>query len=128
MHTSVCRGGLVAVLAIVALLSYQPGTVQAHPLFAGKWTAVDPKAAEVVYEFYPADYVTDGVWRGTFIMFVSDIQITCGKYELRIEKGMEGTIGLRDGVGITTCVGNIDIGKREMSYKGVIFRKAPARP
>jgi hypothetical protein len=128
MRSSVCRGGLATVVAIIALLSCQSATVHAHPFLVGRWTAVDPKEAEIVYEFYPADYVTDQVWRGTFYMYIAGTQITCGRYELRIETRTEGTIGLRDGVGITTCVGNIDIAKREMWYKGVTFHKAPLRP
>jgi hypothetical protein len=122
MRTSLSGGGLAAVLAVAVLLSCGLGNAQAHPLFVGRWTAVSQPAAPIVYEFGPAEYVNDGVWRGSFTLYISNIQITCGTYELRIMTGSEGTVGLREAPGISTTVGNIDLGTRVMTYKDVTFR------
>jgi hypothetical protein len=113
-----------AVLAAVALLLLQPGKVQAHPQLVGTWTSVAPPNANLSYSFDPGEYIGAGIWRGTFTVYWANNPISCGFYELRMGHGTYGAISLRDGVrppgGV--LVGDVDVGTKVMSLKGVTYR------
>ena len=111
-----------AALAVVTLLLCFPGAADAHPLLTGTWGAEAPQGFPVVYDFGPADYVYNGVWRGRYTLVVAGHVTVDGCYELRQFSGIEATISLKDGVGIATAVGNIDFAARTMTFRGVIYR------
>jgi hypothetical protein len=112
-----------AALAAATLLLCRPGAAEAHPLLIGQWAAEAPPGNVVIYDFGPADYVYNGVWRGRYTLSVSGRVTVDGCYELRQFSGTEATIGLKDGVGIATAVGNIDFAARTMNFRGVIYRR-----
>jgi hypothetical protein len=124
MKTRFAVVGTAAFLAAVTLLLLQPGKVQAHPRLIGTWNSMEPEHADMSYAFDPGAYIGAGVWRGNFTVFCGGIPISNGCYELRLTDGTKATIMLRDGVpppgGI--LVGNIDVGTRVMTVKGVTYR------
>ena len=121
MRTSSGRGGLAALLA-AGLLSCLSGNAQAHPYLVGRWVAPVPPGSSLVYDFGPGEYVGNWVWHGTFTFFVADCPVSTGTYQLLMFNGVEGTLSLRDGNGITTAVANVDLGAKVMTFKNVIFR------
>jgi hypothetical protein len=112
-----------AALAVATLLLCLPGAAEAHPLLTGQWGAEVPPGNVVVYDFGPADYIYNGVWRGQYTLVISGRVTVGGCYELRQFSGTEATIGLKDGVGISTAVGIIDFAARTMNFRGVIYRR-----
>jgi hypothetical protein len=125
MNARLCRGGLVALVAIACLLSLRPGNVQAHPRLTGHWEAVPHTGLTLVYEFGPGQYGTGGVWFGSFTYFVNGCPVSTGLYELRVCSGTQATLGLKDGPLIGTDVANIDLGERVMTLKNVTFTFHP---
>jgi len=121
MVRQLTRAAAVAA-AVATLLLCRPGAAEAHPLLTGQWGAEVPPGNVVVYDFGPADYVYNGVWRGRYTLVVAGRVTVDGCYELRQFSGIEATISLKDGVGIATAVGNIDFAARTMTFRGVIYR------
>jgi hypothetical protein len=74
------------------------------------------------YDFAPGEYVGDGVWRGPLLFCMPTGPVSPGTYELRMFTGTEGTLGLIDGVGIAVRVGNVDLGRRVMTFMSVTYR------
>jgi hypothetical protein len=123
MSTRSGRAGLAAVLAVAGLLLFQPGKVQAHPQFAGKWMALTPPGGFMLYEFGVGDYIGNGIWRGPFSFVVSGLFVEQGEYELRMFNGTQGTISLRSHKTMAaSSVGNVDLAARAMDFMGVNYR------
>jgi hypothetical protein len=104
-------------------LSLCVGKAQAHPCFVGNWTAPLPCPGVSEYNFGPADYIGGGVWVGGLTKVVAGCTVARGTYELRMWSGTEGTVSIREGVGISTIVGTIDLKERTMEYVGTLYRK-----
>jgi hypothetical protein len=111
-----------AALAVATLLLCRPGAAEAHPLLTGQWVAEVPPGNVVIYDFGPADYIYNGVWRGRYTLSIGGRVLVEGCYELRQYTGVEATIGLKDGVAIATAVGTIDFAARVMNFRGVNYR------
>jgi hypothetical protein len=120
------RGNVVAVLAVAWLMLYQPGKVQAHPQFVGRWTATVPPGGIIIYDFAPCDYLGNGVWRGPYTLSMSNGVIATGVYELRMWSETVGTLGMRENIGVTTSVAIVDLGERLMTYMNAAFRPSLA--
>ena len=75
----------------------------------------------MVYEFSPAQYLGNGVWRGIFHFSVSGCHVTTGDYELFMFSGTEGTINIRDNYIGTGSVGTVNLSTREMNYRNAIY-------
>ncbi len=121
MNARLCRGGFAVFIAMALLLSFRPGSVQAHPRLTGHWQATPHPGLTLVYEFSPGEYGGGGVWYGSFTYFVNGCQASIGVYELRICSGTQATLGLKDGPMIGTDVANIDLGERVMTLRNVTF-------
>ena len=110
------------VVAVMAILILQPGKAEAHPVLQGRWFSVAPANANMSYEFGPGEYLGAGIWKGTFNVYLGNVQISCGTYELRMVAGTLGTIGLIDGHMANARVATIDVGNRTMIFYGVVYR------
>ncbi len=115
------RSGWTAILA-AGLLSCLPGTVQAHPNLVGRWVAPVPPGSSMAYEFGPGEYVGNWVWNGTFTFSLANCPLSTGTYQLLLFNGVEGTVTLRDGNGLSVAVATVDLGTRLMTLKHVVFR------
>ena len=121
MGTSLGRGGWAALLA-AGLLWCLPGNAQAHPYLVGRWAAPVPPGSMMAYDFAPGHYVGNWVWDGTFNFVLGDCLVSTGTYQLLLWNGVEGTVALRDGNGVTTAVATINLATRVMTFKSVVFR------
>lgn len=121
MSTCSARGGLAALLA-AGFLSCLPGNAQAHPNLVGRWVAPVPPGSSMVYDFGPGEYVGNWVWNGTFTFSLGNCTLSTGTYQLLLFNGVEGTVTLRDGNGLSVAVANVDLGTRLLSLKNVLFR------
>ena len=115
------------VLATALLLSFLSGTAEAHPLLVGTWVAQDPPGTLLKYEFGPAEYQGNWVWRGPLTLYVANKVVSIGTYQLRMFNGLEGGLTLHDGNGLPNDGGLVNLGTRVLNYKNVVFR-APAVP
>ena len=115
------------VLATALPLSFLSGTAEAHPLLVGTWVAQDPPGTLLKYEFGPAEYQGNWVWRGPLTLYVANEVISIGTYQLRMFNGLEGGLTLHDGNGLPNDGGLVNLGTRVLNYKNVVFR-APAVP
>jgi hypothetical protein len=123
MRTFVKLGVAGVVVASVTLLLFQPTPVQAHPRLMGPWKSVSPANINKAYVFEPGVYVGDGIWRGPCTLYVEDMYIGCGSWELRMREGTQGTLSIRDGINQGFVhVGMVDLGTREVILKGVLYR------
>ena len=113
------------VLATALLLSFLSGTAEAHPLLVGTWVAQDPPGTLLKYEFGPAEYQGNWVWRGPLTLYVANKVVSIGTYQLRMFNGLEGGLTLHDGTGLPNDGGLVNLGTRVLNYKNVVFR-APA--
>ena len=113
------------VLATALLLSFLSGTAEAHPLLVGTWVAQDPPGTLLKYEFGPAEYQGNWVWRGPLTLYVANEVVSIGTYQLRMFNGLEGGLTLHDGNGLPNDDGLVNLGTRVLNYKNVVFR-APA--
>ncbi len=111
-----------ATLAVAALLLCRPTAAEAHPLLTGQWVAQAPPGFVVIYDFAPADYIDNNLWRGRYTVTFGGRVVVDGCYELRQFAGTEATVGLKDGVGISTAVGSIDFATRTMVFRGITYR------
>ena len=115
------------VLATALPLSFLSGTAEAHPLLVGTWVAQDPPGTLLKYEFGPAEYQGNWVWRGPLTLYVANEVVSIGTYQLRMFNGLEGGLTLHDGNGLPNDGGLVNLGTRVLNYKNVVFR-APAVP
>jgi len=113
------------VLATALPLSFLSETAEAHPLLVGTWVAQDPPGTLLKYEFGPAEYQGNWVWRGPLTLYVANEVISIGTYQLRMFNGLEGGLTLHDGNGLPNDDGLVNLGTRVLNYKNVVFR-APA--
>ena len=113
------------VLATALLLSFLSGTAEAHPLLVGTWVAQDPPGTLLKYEFGPAEYQGNWVWRGPLTLYVANKVVSIGTYQLRMFNGLEGGLTLHDGNGLPNDGGLVNLGTRVLNYKNVVIR-APA--
>ena len=127
MRLRLSRTISVVVLTIAVLLSLLSGISQAHPLMVGTWVAQDPPGTLLKYDFGPAEYQGNWVWRGPLTFYVADQVVSTGSYELLMFDGLEGALTLRDGNGLPNQVGVVHLGTRVLNYKNVVFR-APVTP
>jgi hypothetical protein len=74
------------------------------------------------YDLGPGEYMGNWVWRGPLTFYVDNCVVSTGTYELRLANGLEGTIELRDGNGLPNAVGIIDLGRKVLIFKNVVFR------
>jgi hypothetical protein len=121
MSIRIGRTGLAFVLALAGALLWQPATAHAHPQLAGKWSAPVPPGGLMVYEFGCGEYRGDDVWRGPFTLFVMNVPVASGTYELRMN-GLVGSLGFMDCPGGQTTVGLADLGARVITYKDVTYK------
>jgi hypothetical protein len=118
------RGGLVIVLAVAALLSWQSGKVEAHPHLLGRWVANVPPGGFMVLEFGPGEYLGNGTWRGPFTFVVSGCRASVGVYELQMFTGTEGTLGLREKLSAPGwSVGTVDFGARSVTLRQTTYKR-----
>src|SRR5262249_19940423 len=122
MRASFPWGRLAVILAAAGLLLCQPRDAQAHPHFCGRWIAPVPPGGVMVYEFGPGEDITNWIWKGHFIFYVSGFPVTEGTYTLRMYTGTEGTVELRDGNYLSTSVGELSLANRVFNFKSVNFR------
>jgi hypothetical protein len=106
----------------LALQLWQPGKAQAHPQLVGRWFGTTPPNLNMSFEFACGTYIGDGIWRGTFTIYWANDPISTGDYELRVFRGTEGTLGLRDGVLANPRFGVVDLGTRLLYLKGATYR------
>lgn len=114
------------VLAIAGLLSGMTGTAKAHPRLVGVWIAQNPPNTLMKYELGPGEYQGNWVWRGPLTFYVDNCAVSTGTYQLRLGNGLEGTLELRDGNGLPNATGIIDLGRRALNFKNVLFRPQDA--
>jgi len=110
------------VLATALLLSFLSGTAEAHPLLVGTWVAQDPPGTLLKYEFGPAEYQGNWVWRGPLTLYVANKVVSIGTYQLRMFNGLEGGLTLHDGNGLPNDGGLVNLGTRVLNYKNVVIR------
>jgi hypothetical protein len=113
--------GVWALVLAAGVMSCLPGKSLAHPHLVGRWVAEAPPGGSMVYDFGPGEYVGNWVWRGPFTFSVANCPVATGTYQLLMFNGVEGTLSLRDGNEISTGVANVDLGRRSMTFKNVIF-------
>jgi hypothetical protein len=113
-------------LALTGLLTWTTGAAQAHPRLVGVWIAQNPPNTLMKYELGPGEYQGNWVWRGPLTFFVDNCAISTGTYELRLLSGLEGSLELRDGNGLPNATGMIDLGRRALNFKNVLFRPQDA--
>lgn len=111
-----------AVLATALQLSLLSGTTQAHPLLVGTWVAQDPPGTLMSYEFGPAEYQGNWVWRGPLTFYIANQAVSTGTYQLRMINGLEGGLTIHDGNGLPNDGGLVNLGTRQLNYKNVVFR------
>jgi hypothetical protein len=109
-------------LAITGLFASTTGEAQAHPRLVGVWIGQNPPNTLMKYELGPGEYQGNWVWRGPLTFYVDNIAISTGTYELRLSSGLDGSLELRDGNGLPNASGIIDLGRRVLTFKDVIFR------
>jgi hypothetical protein len=118
------RGGVVVVLAVAALLSWQAGKVEAHPHLLGRWVARVPPGGFMVLEFGPGEYLGNGTWRGPFTYAVSGHPTSVGVYELQMFTGTEGTLGLRENLSAPGWnVGTVDLGAPSVTLRFTTYKR-----
>jgi hypothetical protein len=113
-------GGVVVALA--ALLLCLPVPASAHPQLVGEWAGEVTPGSITVYDFGPGEYLAPGMWRGPYSVTFAGCVTSYGQYVLRLYHAGEGTLALRDGLGISTRVAVIDLGVRAFEFMGVIYR------
>jgi hypothetical protein len=114
---------LVSLFLAVGLSLCVGGTARAHPCFVGNWTAPLPCPGLAEYNFGPADFIGGGVWVGPLTHVVAGCTVATGTYELRMWSDTQGTVSIREGVGISTIVGIVDLRERTFEYIGTMYRK-----
>jgi hypothetical protein len=122
MSFRLSRSVSAVMLTTAVLLSFPAGTAQAHPLLIGTWVAQDPPGTLMKYDFGPAEYQGNWVWRGPLTFYMADRVVSTGTYELRMFNGLEGGLTLRDGSGLPNDVGIVHLRTRVLNFKNVVFR------
>jgi hypothetical protein len=126
MFSRLGRTLATALLAITGLLAWTTGAAQAHPRLIGVWVAQNPPNTLMKYELGPGEYQGNWVWRGPLTFYVDNSPISTGTYQLRLLSGLEGSLELRDGNGLPNATGIIDLGRRALNFKDVLFRPQDA--
>ncbi|NBO92982.1 MAG: hypothetical protein EBV06_11825 [Planctomycetia bacterium] len=111
----------VAVLGL--FFGFAVSSAQAHPCLSGLWSAPLPCGGKTSYLFSPAEDLGGGLWYGCLIKTVSGQTITKGTYELRMWSATEGTVSIREGMGISTIVGTVDFATGKFDYLASTYRK-----
>jgi hypothetical protein len=122
MTTPFRRGSTALLAAVAAWLLLQPATAQAHPQLVGRWSSTTAPNVNLAYEFAPGHYLGDGVWQGTYTVFVANTPIADGEYELRMYYGTMATLRFRDGMLYSWSAGNVDLAARVLFYHGTLYR------
>lgn len=112
----------IVAMTLIGLALLTVPTVKAHPCFVGRWQANLPCGPVDAYDFGPAQYVAPGMWVGCLSKSVAGVTVSVGNYELRMWSANEGTISIREGDGIGTAVGTVDLAGRKMEYLGTSYR------
>jgi hypothetical protein len=111
-------------LAVLGLLVWRPGAVQAHPHLVGDWVTRTPPGGYMMFHFGPGCYLGNGVWRGPFFQVVSNVPTGSGQYELHLFTGTEGTLWLRfEAAAPGHTVGTVDLAIPEIVYQFTVYKR-----
>lgn len=108
--------------AVVLLLALAlPTAASAHPKLVGPWVGQGATLTE--YDFGPGEYVGNGMWRGPLRVVIGGCVTSYGDYYLRVYHGSEATLAVRDGLMLSTRVGNVDLREGVFDFMGVVYRR-----